>query len=60
MNTENAIEINDEILLVTENSNIRLTMSASEMTNNSIDIFEVNQESIQIQLPNYNKKYPTL
>jgi len=39
MNTED--EINDEILLVKENSNIRLTMSASEMTNNSNDIFDV-------------------
>ena len=39
MNTEG--EINDEILLIRDNSNIRLTMSASEMTNNSNDIFDV-------------------
>lgn len=58
MNTMNEESINDENLILNQNSNILLTMSVSEITNNSIDLFDVNQ--IKIDLPHYNKKHPTL
>ena len=43
MNTMDDESINDEILIRNQNSNIRMTMSASEISNNSIDLFDINQ-----------------